>query len=185
MSTCYSTATILNHWQIRIYNTLQSRDFFFRRRSDCTPEGSLKRVADVLYEDHYIHTSCQWPACWHNPYSQITLPVWRGSHKINTHNCIIKHVIIMTRLWKLWTGGRYNCGDGTPCSLFSCHPRKMGFGGGMKYLSRFSRAEWKISKQLITARLSCIWKPWDWFSTMANQTYTSRRNDADWCIGTF
>jgi len=44
----------------------------------------------------------------------------------HTHNSIMKHVIIMTCLWKLWKVDI--SGDGTSCSLFSCHLVKMGWG---------------------------------------------------------
>jgi hypothetical protein len=110
-------------------------------------QKAVYRVTDVLV---YMKP-CQWPACWHNPYSQITLPVWRGSRKINTHthNSIIKHVIIMTCLWKLWTGGRY---ISSWYSIRSVHlsTREVGMGGHARNRISVSLAyEWKIT--IITA----------------------------------
>ena len=111
----------IQHWQTR-----HLFPPFFHSRSECSPEGSLQTVADVLYEAHHTHIL---PVT-----SMLTQPIQpdnsvclkRITQNKHTHNSIIKHVIIMTCLWKLWKVDI--SGDGTSCSLFSCHPVKMGWG---------------------------------------------------------
>jgi hypothetical protein len=95
--------------------------------------------------------------------TQSTQPdnsVWRGSHKINTRNCIIEHVIIMTRVRTVNWRQIHISRDVHPVCSVVIQGRWDWKGDmlGTKYLSRFSLYELNISQQITSARLSCIWK---------------------------
>lgn len=170
MSTCYSTVTILKHGQIRIYNTLQSSDFFFQPQE-------------------WLHTRRQFKesgrcAIWRPLYTHILPVTSMLTQPIQSDNSPCLKRITQNKQTQLYYQTRYNYD--TPvkivnwrqiylemvlhavCSVVIQGKWDWERGGGdmrgTKICLAFLAHEWKINQQLTTARLSCISKLWDSFS---------------------